>query len=69
MFAQFYNKRSVLRRQSRDANRNIKRSVYCRGTDNVSSNEWPIGLRETGFPVHLTGGPTWLRSATAEIKQ
>ena len=23
------NKRSVLRRQSRDTNRNIKRSVYC----------------------------------------
>ena len=24
-----YNKRSVLRRQSRDTNQNIKRSVYC----------------------------------------
>ena len=25
----FYNKRGVLHRQSRDTNRNIKRSVYC----------------------------------------
>ena len=25
----YYNKRSVLRRQSGDTNRNIKRSVYC----------------------------------------
>ena len=32
-------KRSVLRRQSRDTNRNIKRSMYCQNqlTDNLNS--------------------------------
>ena len=29
------NKRSVLRRQSRDTNRNIKRSVYCQYMDSI----------------------------------
>ena len=40
----FIYKRSVLRRQSKDTNRNIKRLVYCRYTDIVKSNVSSIDL-------------------------
>ena len=39
----YFNKRSVLRRQSRDTNRNTKRSVYCMSIRIVWSNVSSIG--------------------------
>ena len=42
------NKRSVLRRQSRDTNRNIKRSVYCQyGEYNLTFRALALRQRET----------------------
>ena len=44
------NKRSVLRRQNRDRNRNIKRSVYCQyGEYGLTFRALSLRQRETGY--------------------
>ena len=47
-------KRSVLRRQSRDTNRNIKRLVYCQcGQHSLTLRALALRQRETGNPIFI----------------
>ena len=68
-----YNKRSVLRRQSRDTNRNIKRSVYCQYGDSIVqrfehwlfsreflSDEARPTLETLDFTIRIGSTPTFL---------